>query len=695
MGARGFLSVALFVLVLVARLVVASTAAADEGHAAASDGEARLRGFVRLRPVGAARAPIELTPTDAGYEGRFDIVNAGSEPAVVSRIAMRGDASDPRSPAKAVTGLVEGRLPATIPPGGSRRGFAKWLPERGGARARQLFGHVVVSTSEDASDDVALGVHAHVAGPFGPFQKHLLSISIGIPLFAALALLALRDRAGRNDAIFARASGAALGVQAMFAVCTYSVLLPSFSRADGNDGLQLVERVLVSRSWPLELAFGADGVSSPALAVVALVAFSTAFATHAPHPSPRIHHVARLVLAACVAGVLVAMDAVSFVAFMVAAAIAGSVLVEQRTSKRHVFLTTAVAALLVAAASSLAVRSAQGSLLVDGTKVSTTYALSELARAGAGNVEPLLFGVSVAKLGFLLVFVASLCLLAGFPFHGCTREALDDTRASTSALLAATLPTLGGACLLRYGCTIFAEGLRWASGVVVALGAVSAAYGALGMLTERDLRRFAAHASTYQTGFFLLGVGSLTPQGLTGALVVLSTRSLASALFLVVVGAVEQRARRRDLASLTGVGTQMPLAAAALSLAALGQAGALGAGGAWGPVLAVFGAMPNYPPLAVAAGLAFAAAGAATATAVGRLVFGKLHPSWVKSAPLEPFGGRFPDLTAKEALGVLGLLVLLLGVGLWPPSLASATAGTVRDLAHAVSPPGPGGVAAR
>ena len=110
--------------------------------------------------------------------------------------------------------------------------------------------------------------------------------------------------------------------------------------------------------------------------------------------------------------------------------------------------------------------------------------------------------------------------------------------------------------------------------------------------------------TTAQVGFVLLGAGSLTPQGLSGAMVLASTRALACALFLVLAGAADDRAHTRDVTRLSGVATQMPGWSTALAVAALGQAGVMGLAGAWGPMLALLGALPNYPPLALVAALA-------------------------------------------------------------------------------------------
>jgi NADH:ubiquinone oxidoreductase subunit 4 (subunit M) len=53
------------------------------------------------------------------------------------------------------------------------------------------------------------------------------------------------------------------------------------------------------------------------------------------------------------------------------------------------------------------------------------------------------------------------------------------------------------------------------------------------------------------------------------------------------------------------------------------------------------------------------------------------------------------SLSAREWTSIGPLVVLVVVLGIWPAPVVAATTGTVRDLANAVSPPGPDQVALR
>ncbi len=658
--------------------------------------EVRRAGTVRLdaNREGGGRGPLELKPSHDGFTGDLSIVNEGKEPLVVSRIVVRGDAADPRSPPKLVARFADAALPVTIAPGATRKAVVQWVPEKG-VRLHQLFAHVIVTTSDEQSGEVAMGVRAQVPGWLGPLEGHVLSMLIGVPLLGALVTFLLRALGRRDDKTPHLVTVISLATQSALAVYVYRGFAPEVSRLDGNDGLQFVEHGVWIRSIAAEIFFGVDGTAAAALLVTSLVAFLAMLPERTVQRGASGYHAAYLTLAAAVPGALCAQDGLLFVLFTSVAVVSSALLVGgwggegRRAAAMKLALLGTIAVVLLLVAILAVSREADPTFLVDGTKTTTTFSLPELSRVALGAKGAKLFGGALVKVAFVLVLLASVVLLGAFPLHAWLAPVFVEAPTAAGALVSASLPTIGVCALLRIGCAVLPEGMRWASGVVVALGAVTAIYGALAALGQKDLRRLAAAGTTAQVGFVLLGAGSLTPQGISGAMVLASTRALACALFLMLAGAVDERCRTRDLSRLSGVAVQMPGWSMALAVAALGQAGVMGLAGAWGPMLALLGALPNYPPLALVATIALVVSAAAHFLALSNVIFGKLARDWEKSPLLEPFGGRFPDLTAREWTSIAPLVALVVLLGLWPAPLFASTTGTVRDLTNAVSPPGP------
>jgi NADH-quinone oxidoreductase subunit M len=673
-------------------VVVLAVQAAAFARSACAAEETRRAGTVRLDVGG--RGPLDLAARAGdAWSGDVAIVNEGREPLVVSRFAIRGGPSDERVASRVTARLVEGTLPVTIAPGQSRRAVVTWQPDRA-LRVRQLFAHLVVTTSDEASGEVAIGIHAEVPSALGVVSRHVLSLIVLIPLFGALAVFLTRSLGRDAPRTASRIATGALALQLVLAGYAYRTFVPDISRIDGNEGLQLVERVVWARAIGAEIYLGADGTSIGALVVISLVALLGLASEKVVPRAGATHHVAYLGLASAGAGALVAMDGLLLLVFTSATVVMASALVGgwggdgRRAAATRLALLGGLAVVLLLIVVLALVQSSEPTFLVDGTRTPTTFNTVELSKVAFAAKTSRLLGGSLVRVGFALVLVASVALLGAFPLHGWVSPLLAEAETAGGALVSAVLPAVGAVLLMRVGCTIMPEGARWASGVVVALGAVSVAQGALGALAQTDLRRLAASTSLAQAGFVLVGVGSLGPQGLAGAISMIATRALSSALFLFLVGALEERARTRDVTRLEGVGAQMPGWGAAFAAATLAQCAVLGLGGSWGPVLVLLGALPNYAPLAVVAALGLFLLACAHVVVFARIAFGTVDAAWAKSAALEPFGGRFPDLGTRDAMAAAPLATALVFLGLWPSALLATSSGTVRDLTNLLSPPG-------
>jgi NADH-quinone oxidoreductase subunit M len=239
---------------------------------------------------------------------------------------------------------------------------------------------------------------------------------------------------------------------------------------------------------------------------------------------------------------------------------------------------------------------------------------------------------------------------------------------------------MGAYGILRVSFAILPDATRWAAGAVVAFGVVNVVYGALCALAQDDLKRLVAYASVSQMGFCLIGLGSLTPEGIAACLVQMVSHGLIVAMLLLLVGAIEDRARTRSVAAFGGLAAEMPLYAVLFGLALTASLGLPGLSGFWGEALALFGAFPGYRALTTIAASGVILSAAYNMGVFRRMFLGVLPESWRSSAALEPFAGRFPDLTGLELASVVPLFTLI--------------AGGLRDVTSLVDPSGPDQIAA-
>ncbi|HEX8790210.1 MAG TPA: NADH-quinone oxidoreductase subunit M [Polyangiaceae bacterium] len=647
-------------------------------------------GRIVLSLPGGGQGPLELGPGQGGWVGTMTVTNVGADPLIVSRVAIRGDEDDVRSPARVAVRFAEGAATsATLAPGAAKDLVVSWMPDRD-PRVRQAFGHVVVTSTDEEAGEVAMGFRAQAPTGLGWLGAHALSLLVGLPLLVVLAAGIARSAGRRDDPIVARTALGVAVAQVLLALWTYARFVPDVGRADGNDGFQFVERAVWVRSIGAEWYVGLDGVSA-ALVPLAAVLWLVAIVVARVERRSDAHAASLALLASAVTAALVALDlAVLFAAWqLVLVALVmlvggwGGARAEHAAAKIATYGALGSASLLGAF---VALSRASGpTYLVDGTAAPHTLAVPELARTTFALHAPIA-GIPFVDVAWLLLFVGVAVATPIVPLHGWLPEALEEAPAGAGIMLAGVVTSLGPYLLVRVGLAAMPEGARWAGASIAALGVLSTAYAGLCAMAQRDLRRFVAYATIASGGCALLGIGAFTAQGLAGAVAALFARGLAAAMLLGVAAALAQRVKTCALDRFGGLATETPALAA---LAAAGLATSLGVpclAGFWGPLLAMLGSFARHPVLATVFAVALVATAAAHLRAARMLLLGHVDPAWKRSTYLEPFGGRLPDAAPREVAALVPLAVIALLLGLWPTPLLASMAAGVRDVTETVQP---------
>jgi NADH-quinone oxidoreductase subunit M len=337
---------------------------------------------------------------------------------------------------------------------------------------------------------------------------------------------------------------------------------------------------------------------------------------------------------------------------------------------------------------------ADRTFLVDGSAVTHTFSVPELARVSFAGKHLTILGVPWSNAIWVVLLVGFAMKIPMFPFHTWLPDAQVEAPTPVSVLITAILLKMGAYGILRVNFSVLPDATRWGAGALVAFGVVNVVYGAFCAMAQDDLKRLVAYASVSQMGFCLIGIGSLTPEGIAACLVQMVSHGIIVAMLLLLVSAIEERARTRSLRAFGGLAAEMPLCAVLFGLALMASLGLPGLSGFWGEALALFGSFPGYRALTTIAAGSILVSAAYNLGAFRRIFLGVLPESWRTSAALEPFGGRFPDLTGRELASLVPLALLVVVLGFWPVPLLTLIAGGVRDITSLVDPAGPDQVAA-
>ena len=303
--------------------------------------------------------------------------------------------------------------------------------------------------------------------------------------------------------------------------------------------------------------------------------------------------------------------------------------------------------------------------------------------------------------------VAALLIVGGlavkvpmWPLHTWLPPAHTIAPTAGSVLLAGVLLKLGSYGLVRVALPVLPDGMHAIAPWLGALGVVGILWGGLACLAEPDLKRLIAFSSVAHMGFVLLGIASMTPQGVQGAMFANVAHGLITGLLFFVVGALKDRHHSADLHDLgPGLRDRLPRLGWLLAFGALAGLGLPGLAGFWGELLAIAGAWQGQDALGPLGRwyAVLAAAGTALAAAyLLRVLYVVWHGRRRDLDPQSPLqgaagtgaGNGVPQLTGplmgdatRHELAVTGPLVALtVALGLLPWTVLNVTGPAVRVL---------------
>ncbi len=465
----------------------------------------------------------------------------------------------------------------------------------------------------------------------------MLSILIWLPIFGAVVI---GFWPSVMPAISARL--ASLTVAGLVLLWNLFILL-KFDLS--NPVMQFQEYLPWNETLGLSYKLGVDGLSVLMLVLNSLLTMIAIYSSSKQTERPRLFYSLILFVSGGVAGAFLAENLLLFFLFYELELIPFYLLIsiwggEKRTYAGIKFLIyTAVSGALILA-------TFFGMVWLTG---STNF------NYDAPTTQTLSTGLQIILLvGIVLGFGIKIPLV---PFHTWLPDAYVEASAPVAILLGGVLAKLGTYGLLRFGMGMFPQAWSILAPSLATWGAISAIYGAVTAIAQKDIKRMVAYSSIGHMGYVLLASAASTALALVGAVSQMFSHGIILAILFHLIGVIESKVGTRDLDKLNGLMSPvrgLPLTSALLVLGGMASAGIPGMTGFIAEFIVFQGSYSVFPIPTLLCVVASGLTAVYFVILLNRTCFGKLDNQLAYYPKVERFE-KIPSL-------ILAALIFFLGV---------------------------------
>nr|BCX01598.1 MAG: oxidoreductase [Bacteroidota bacterium] len=516
-----------------------------------------------------------------------------------------------------------------------------------------------------------------------------LSLLLALPLVGSLLVLWLPE--GRLRLIRCFALGVML-LELLLAAGMMGQYDPGRAGVNEPEAFQFVERTRLFTlplgafgRFAVDYYVGIDGLSLTLLLLTVLIGLIGVLSSWTIERAPRAYFSLYLLLIGAIVGVFVALDLFLFYVFWELMLLPMYFLIGFWGGERREYaavkfflytLAGSIFLLLVLIGLYLGTALDPGAPPPDRVRVlDLLWLMRPEAYVPGSLLDPsspgLIGGHNARLIAFAVLFLGFAIKLPVVPLHTWLPDAHVEAPTPISVILAGVLLKLGGYGIVRLGYGLFPEGGLVFGTWIALLGMIGVVYGAFVAAAQEDLKKLIAYSSVSHMGYVLLGLASLTQEGVAGALFQMFNHGLIAAMLFLLVGVLYDRVHDRLIPHFQGLSAIMPLYGGVALFAFLASLGLPGLAGFVSEALIFLGAfsaeavhpghvlVPRWMVLVSTAGLVLAAVYYLWAV-VERMFHGPLR------LQRQEWQAALVDLSWRERIMFLPLMVLILGLGLYP-----------------------------
>ncbi len=278
-------------------------------------------------------------------------------------------------------------------------------------------------------------------------------------------------------------------------------------------------------------------------------------------------------------------------------------------------------------------------------------------------------------LAFALSFAIKVPL---FPFHTWLPDAHVEAPTAGSVILAGVLLKMGTYGLLRFCLPLFPQSTMLFLPYIAALAVIGIIYGALVSMVQTDVKKLVAYSSVSHLGFVVLGIVTLTEEGIQGSIIQMVNHGLSTGALFLIVGMIYERRHTRAISDFGGLAKVMPVFSTIFMIVCLSSIGLPGLNGFVGEFLILAGTFRSSvlsPWFAIISSVGIILAAVYILWMYQRVIFGNVT---------KPENRDLKDLSAREVALLLPILLFIVWIGVYPGTFTNQSAQATKGIVSSV-----------
>lgn len=403
----------------------------------------------------------------------------------------------------------------------------------------------------------------------------------------------------------------------------------------------------------IHYAIGVDGISVLMILLASIIVLTGTFASWNMNPLPKDFFMWLTLLSIGVYGFFISLDMFTMFFFYEVALIPMYLLIGLWGTGRKEYSAMKLTLMLMGGSAFLFV-GILGLYFYSSTTGNYTFNILEIAHNSS-------IPVSAQYWIFPLTFVGFGVLGALFPFHTWSPDGHASAPTAVSMLHAGVLMKLGGYGCFRIALRLMPEASAELSWIFIILTGISVIYGALGAISQTDLKYINAYSSVSHCGLVLFAILMLNRTATTGAVMQMLSHGLMTALFFALIGMIYGRTHTRDIRQLGGLMKVMPFLSVSYVIAGMASLGLPGLSGFVAEMTIFVGSFEHrdmfHRVFTIIAISSIVATAVYILKVVGKILYGPVEDSHYL---------ELTDASWYEKIAVVGLIICVAGVGCFP-----------------------------